>query len=189
MGMLFRTFNGYIRDDKKWDFTVPSNPDDGPGLGIVYSWSYDYNLYCFNGGRGYYEHCLRDYNDWRKTFKESLDFMRQYEEIGCATITTEQGSRHKSKIVTEYVNFPIYDGYKGIDSFYVIFNACPAVHGRSHFVKIGKSIYSLKLDFDSVIVWNLEKYADLECLKDFTIWGIHDGEFVGMKNGKVLKVK
>lgn len=178
MKMHFRTFNGFVEEGL---------PDD-PGLSIVYSLSEHYNLFCLHGGDGYREYCLRDYTGWMKYFSFALSYMATYDEMGCFTFRKRSDSK-RFHILTEYVDYEPYRDVAGVDSFYVIYNARPIKPVGPKPIRIGHKFYSLKMDKKSIIVWNLPKYMNQEHLRGYTLWGVMDGEFVGVKNGKRVKLQ
>lgn len=208
MRMYFRTFGDFECPPMKHYYDRPFRdepkflhhdliPDD-LGRGIMYSKEIDFNSRCRNNGFGYHEYYLRDHDNWRKFFEEMLMFMCGYMEIGCATFSVGDGDEHKSFIVTEHANLNAYSSYSkngGTNPFFIIFNAMPTKERYNNFLRVGYDRYPVACNQKSVIVWNLDDYIDMPCLKDFTIWGIkHDAMgasrtndiLVGVKNGEFV---
>ena len=70
-----------------------------------------------------------------------------------------------------------YSGLGNISSFFIIFNARPSrAMGGDQILTVGYDKYSLVRDSDSIIVWNLDHFADVH-LDGYTFWGIrHETE-------------
>lgn len=182
---------------------------DQPGMEIIHSETQSYNLRCAPKGERYHACCLGDEKDWKARMLEAIEFMEEYDEIGCYTfcdcgggdkictsVFCENRPNSKSMILVDNVEFNAYAGYDC--SFFVIFNAKPILGlGSDKNVAIGRDIYHLKLERGSIIVWNLDRYQDF-VVDGHTFWGIcqntgakfskTDDVMVGLKDGRRIYV-
>ena len=202
MRMLFRTFSGYE------DFSVITLDDyinlcnrhwrlaHAPrelGIEVVYSETEKLNSRCLLGADHYGECNLSEEPDWRKLFVDAAKFASEYFEIGCVTLNDMSDENCRPEILTESAYLNAYKNCLGYNSFYILFNARPIRVCRDNIITIGRDRYSLERDQGSAIVWNLDKYADLD-LSDYTLWGIEhntkssasctDDVMVGLRDGK-----
>lgn len=178
MRMLFRSFIGLeksssldfykneIKDEQ--DFTL-----DDLGKEIVYSDSIRMNSRCLLGCDHYHEKTLFAADGWRSKFAEWAEYMRSCSDIGCITFCDKD---FKNKfILTDNVFMNAYSGLGNISSFFIIFNARPSrAIGGDQVLTVGYDKYSLVRDSDSIIVWNLDHFADVH-LGGYTFWGIRHG--------------
>ena len=107
-------------------------------------------------------------------FRECRDFMKDFATIGCLTICFSD--RDEKFIATEYAPTNAYEKKYNDNPFYIIFNARPTGLRSENSIIVGKDHYSLELDTSSVIVWNLDKYSEVNdgsCI----LWGFkHDAK-------------
>lgn len=183
MRMLFRTFNGYEDYEKMINKRIgipnfyhfeESVKDDGLGHKIIHSNEDVLNLFCEPIGEHYHSFQISKHDDWRNIFRECRDFMKDFTTIGCLTICFSD--RDEKFIATEYVPTNAYEKKYNDNPFYIIFNARPTGLRSENSIIVGKDHYSLELDTSSVIVWNLDKYSEVNdgsCM----LWGFkHDAK-------------
>jgi len=219
MRMYFRTFLGFMPQKD-----IPNPVFSGgvkryyakePGTKFLHSDSSNSACGCFGGS---YQSCiLSKQPDWKKIMSDAIEFMEDYDDIGCFTFTSDGGlfsEQHfvkydtsddaskpdtKNFILTEKTDFSAYSGFKNI-SYYVLFNAkpnmdCGGLNLRA--VVFGRDIYSLKCEKGNIIVWGgLERFADFD--SKHTFWGVEqntgkrlsrtDDVMVGLKGGKKIYV-
>jgi hypothetical protein len=177
MRMLFRTFSAFESPDvwkrAKYDeqgrriYTL-----DDLGKQIIYSDKIRYNSRCKLGFDAYDERILSRELGWKQLFMDCAKFARDYFEIGFVTFLRDGGG---SSIMTENAYLNAYDKIKSPNSFYIFFNARPThVSNDKNVVTVGYDQYAFERDQNSVVVWNLDRFAFLNN-SDITLWGIrHD---------------
>ena len=173
--MYFRSFNAFEKPiywersefDKNGEriYTL-----DDLGKEIVYSEKIKFNPFCLLGELHYHEVRMADEKNWQVLFKYS--------------------------ILTQTADVNAYSELRTMSSFLIFFNARPSRIGiKEDVVTVGYDRYSFENRPGSIIVWDLDKYRDLN-LDGFTLWGIRqntgvdysltDDEFVGIKNGEEI---
>ncbi|MCQ2570769.1 MAG: hypothetical protein MJ154_00765 [Candidatus Saccharibacteria bacterium] len=203
--MFFRTFGDFENPPKKhlYDFWQESEKlphidgiPDNLGKGIIFSDSINFNSRCSIHGDHYREYNMKEHDNWRSFFADTLKFMCEYPDIGVATFHTGYDTS-TYYVVTEHASLNAYKpfGKGGINPFFIIFNAMPTKNRFNNYLRVGYDRYAIDCNQKSVIVWNLDDYKDLPCLEDFTIWGVEHGAkgdsqsgdvLVGYKNGEYI---
>ena len=176
MRMLFRTFSSFESPDswKRAKYDDDGNRIyslDDLGMQIIYSEKIRYNSRCKLGFDSYNERPLSSEIDWKDLFRECVKFAQDYFEVGFVTFFDGK----ESSILTEHAYLNAYNKIADPNSFYIFFNARPAhIGNENNVVRVGYDEYAFIYDPDSVIVWNLDRFAFL-AKNDRTLWGIrHD---------------
>ena len=197
--MYFRSFNAFEKPiywersefDKNGEriYTL-----DDLGKEIVYSEKIKFNPFCLLGELHYHEVRMADEKNWQVLFKKYAEYAREYLEIGFVTFYDEESEQYS--ILTQTADVNAYSELRTMSSFLIFFNARPSRIGiKEDVVTVGYDRYSFENRPGSIIVWDLDKYRDLN-LDGFTLWGIRqntgvdysltDDEFVGIKNGEEI---
>jgi hypothetical protein len=177
MRKLFITFNG-DKEDELGRVRIRANSGrnervhtlDDLGKEVIYSSSINYNRLCQTANRHYGVHVLSESADPYALLKECAVFAAEYPEIGF--VMFDDRDANISSTLAERVYTNAYSGIESMNYFYIMFNARPRpcnCYGRK--LTFGYDHYSVVYDPGSIIVWNLEHFADY-CDGEYQLWGI-----------------
>lgn len=220
MRMYFRTFCDFA---KSRDIPAASAMNGGlsryniktPGTAIIHSETENYNLRCGSFGDKYHACVLSKEADWQSFMRTAIEFMDEYEDMGCFTFYDECPGVRTPAIAGSSVppdekdtsevryNYILTDkarlnAYRGYDcTFYIIFNARPRLGASEKTsVIIGKDVYSFRYEKGSIIVWDIDRYENFSIEGKHTFWGIRqntgaklsvtDDVMVGLRNGRLM---
>lgn len=190
MSMHFRSFDAYESPDAwkraKYDengkriYTL-----DDLGKQIIYSRTIHFNPYCKLGVERYDERLLSRELGWKSIFMECVKFARDHEVIGFVTFVDDESKQ--ACILTEHAYLNAYEKIASPNSFYIFFNARPErIGNKKNVLTVGYDQYALVRDLNSVIVWNLDRFAFLSS-ENMTFWGIrHDTDRENSVTGDIM---